>query len=194
MSVERGERSVRRMRRALDRAWVAWLESKWPVVRFVLVFGLLIGAFYAVYAPSTKGAVFTSYLALITEVCGAILRLLGQGVTVTGPMIVSPRFSIEVVTGCDGIEATALFAAAVLASPVSLRSRLLFLLAGTAVLMVVNLLRIVSLFCVGVYFPNAMDVMHFDAWPGVLIVLVLLCWLIWARWAARRGGLYADAA
>lgn len=162
------------------------------MIRFLGLFGLLIGAFYLFYASFTQAELFGSYLAGLAEVCGGILRLLGQAVTVNGASIVSPRFSIEVATACDGLEAAGLFVSAVLASPVSVRSRACFAIAGTLVLLTVNMIRIVSLFCVGVYFPKAMDTMHFDAWLAFLIVAVLICWLIWARWAVRRKGLFAD--
>ncbi len=94
-----------------------------------------------------------------------------------------------IVRGCSGIEATALFGAAVLASPVSLRSRISFLLIGAAALTVVNILRSVTLFFVGVHFPKAFERIHFEAFPVVLLVAVMLCWLIWARWAVRKHGL-----
>lgn len=178
---------------AAKKTLAAGLRSKWPVVRFVGVVGLLIGVFYLVFLPFTQSDLFQRYLAIIAQVTGLVLDGLGQDVTVAGQSVFSSRFAVEISLGCDGLEVTGLFAAAVLASPVSLRSRLLFLLAGTGVLWVINVLRVVTLFLIGAYFPGALDVMHLDAWPGVLIVLVFVCWLFWARWAARKEGFFADA-
>lgn len=166
---------------------MVWLKSKWPVVRFLGVLGLFVALFYALYVPFTQGEWFNSYLAVIADLCGPILRVLGQDVTVSGRSIFSSRFSVEVSMGCDGLEMTALFVAATLALPVPVRTRLVYALVGTAVLMVVNVLRIVTLFFVGAYFPKALDMLHFEAWPAVLTILVLLSWLIWARWALQRG-------
>lgn len=168
--------------------WAAWLKSKRPVLRFLGLLGLLVGAFYTLYVPFTQSAAFRSYLALVAKACGPVLRVLDQDVTVEGPSILSPHFSFEVITGCDGLEMIALFVAAVVALPVPLRSKLLCVLVGTVILMVINLLRIVSLFCVGVYFPDAVDVIHLDAWPGLLMVLLIFSWLFWAHSAMRRGG------
>ncbi len=188
----RGLRQWRTSSAAVRRRLLDAVYSKWPVVRFLGLLGLLLTLFYLFFPWFTQTGVFQRYLALIAESSGAILTYLGQSVSVSGRSVFSARFSLEVILGCDGVEATAVFAAAVLASPVSLRSRLLFMFAGTGVLLCINVLRIVTLFLVGVYFPRAMDTMHWDAWPAVLIVLVLLCWLIWARWAVRREGLFAD--
>ncbi len=80
----------------------------------------------------------------------------------------------------------------VLALPVSLLSRVCFAFVGTLVLLAVNMIRIVSLFWVGVHFPKAMDTMHLDAWPAFLVVAVLICWLTWAHRTVRREELLAD--
>jgi exosortase H (IPTLxxWG-CTERM-specific) len=158
------------------------------------LFGLLLALFYALYIPfSGEEGPFGTYLGFLANVCGAVLQLFGQNVTVNDRSISSSEFSIMIVRGCDGIEAMGLFAAAVLASPVALRYRISFLAAGVAALVAVNILRAVTLFCIGVYFPKIFERVHFEAWPGVLIVAVLTCWLIWARWAARKQGLHTNA-
>ena len=111
--------ATRRHRR--DGASVGWLRSKWPVLRLALVFGLLIGAFYACYAPLTQTDLFDLYLAGLANVSGGILRLLGHEVAVSGLLVSSPTFSFTIVQGCDGLEMAAFFGVAVLASPVALR-------------------------------------------------------------------------
>lgn len=163
----------------------SWLKSKGPVLRFLGGLGLLMALFYALYVPLTQTGLFSSYLETLAGICGVILSVLGQNIDVAGQSISSDTFSLKVVGGCDGLEATALFVAAVVASPVALRRRLWFLLVGIPVFAAINLLRIVSLFYVGLYRPDLVDTIHLDVWPGILIVLVLSCWLAWARWAWR---------
>ncbi len=159
----------------------------------MLLFAILMGAFYAVYLPfSGEEGIFGDYLALIARASGIILNLVGQDITIDGTGVDTRGFGMEIVRGCDGVEATALFASAVLASPVALRARLVFMLAGTAALVLINIFRNVTIFLVGVYFPAAVDRIHFEAWPGVMIVLVLVSWLIWARWAMRASAPQTD--
>lgn len=148
--------------------------------------------FYVGYLPLTQTDAYQSYLALIASASGAGLGVLGYDITVAAQSVLSPAYSIQIVKGCDGFEATALFVAGVLAVPVGLRSRLLCMLVGTVVLTAINLLRIVTLFCVGVYFPHLSDTLHWDVWPGFWIVATLSCWLIWAHWAVRREDLPAN--
>ncbi len=161
--------------------------------RFAVTFVVLLGVFYAVYIVGSQTEGYRSYLALIAKLAGTVLQGIGVEATISGRVIESKTFGFEIVPGCDGMEALALFGSAVLASPVGLRPRLVFLFAGGAVLMVVNLLRIVTLYLVAIRFPASLERMHWDLWPGILILLVLSCWLIWARWAWRRYGQRNDA-
>lgn len=163
-------------------------------MRFFVVFAALLSVFYCVYLPTSQSRPYAKYLEVLAEVCGAVLRTLAQDASVSEASIISPLFTVEIVPGCDGLEALALFGCAVLASPVVWRRRIVFLLSGAIVLMTVNVIRLVSLFYIGVYFPNALDRVHWDLWPGFLIVAIFACWFIWARWAQHHGGTCGDTA
>ncbi len=197
MSRSKKERSLRRGRAGHpgdtgDEVSGGWLRSKRPVLRLAILFCLFIGAFYACYVPFTQTDLFHSYLTRLAGVCGAILTLLGQEVSVNGMAVNSTRFAFTMVQGCDGLEMAGLFGAAVLASPVSLRSRACFAFIGIVGLLAVNVVRIVSMAYVDMHFPEWGDLVHWDVWPGVLIALILFCWLVWARRAVRKQGEVAD--
>ncbi len=190
----RGERSFRRGRPgdAGDGAATGWLRSKRPVLRLAILFCLFIGAFYACYLPLTQTELFRSYLNRLAGTCAGILRLLGHDVSLSDLTVKSAKFSFGMAQGCDGLEMAALFGAAVLSSPVPLRSRISFAFLGIVALLTVNVFRIVSMAYVDIYFPGWGDLVHWDIWPGILIVLIVLSWLIWARRAVRKQGAQAD--
>ena len=60
------------------------------------------------------------------------------------------------------------------------------------ILLLINLVRLVSLFFIGVYWPKALDVMHEDVWQAAFIVLAIVLWAIWVQWATRPGTGRAD--
>lgn len=155
-------------------------------MRFVITFTLLIGVFYAVYLPVSQAESYKSYLGLFASATAAVLSAMGHDVVVAGTKVTSGAFSMNIVAGCDGMEAIALFVSAVLASPIVLRSRLVFLVPGVVGLLLLDLVRLVSLFLIGLSYPSAMETVHWDIWPGILIAVVLASWLIWARWIWRR--------
>ena len=161
--------------------------DKRAAVRFVVVFVVLLGLFYIPYSiVSQTDAYSARYLSVIARVASEVLNLLGQETKATGALMASPDLAFRIVPGCDGLEPFALFGSAVLAAPVALRARLIFLVLGTTALAIVNLLRIVTLFMIGVFYPDTFRAMHGDLWPGFIIVAVLVCWLTWARWILRR--------
>jgi len=90
------------------------------------------------------------------------------------------------VWGCDALEPSALFIAAVLAFPAPVLLKIAGILIGTFCLLFLNLVRIVSLFLIGVYYPDVFDVLHLDIWQILFILLTLVFFLIWLQWITPR--------
>lgn len=155
-----------------------------PIARFVLTFGVLVAVFYLGTATAFFRDTFVpAYLGANARVTAAILSLFGQKAEAEGKMIQSAKFGMEVERGCDAVEPTVLFLAAVLASPVALRARLIGMVAGGLALAVINVLRLVTLFVTGIYWHEAFEVMHVDVWQAIFIFLAILFWVLWALWA-----------
>ncbi len=74
---------------------------------------------------------------------------------------------------------------AVLASPVSLWAKIPGLLVGWICLPVINFLRLVSLFIIGISFPAFFDVVHEHIWQAVFVVLAIVFRAIWVQLATR---------
>ncbi len=172
--------------RNLRRWWDRWWYEKNPVMRFVVLFGVLIGLFYLVtYVPYYIFHVHPAIVRFNAEASSAVLNLCGQGTTAVGEYISSSQFSISVHRGCDAIEPNALFVAAVLSYPARFSPKIPGILIGTLFLQVVNQLRIVSLFLTGVYYRKAFEVMHADVWQVIFILLAIVSWAFWIVWATR---------
>jgi hypothetical protein len=48
------------------------------------------------------------------------------------------------------------------------------------------MIRLISLFFTGIYYPRIFEIMHVDVWQAAFVFLALSFWLIWAWWATRR--------
>ncbi|QOJ02330.1 MAG: hypothetical protein HRU71_02015 [Planctomycetia bacterium] len=156
--------------------------------RFVLTFAGCMAIYYVLSSLSLFHArVFPAFLKGNAIVAARVLEGVGQGpVEANGSAVCSQRFSVEVARGCDAIEPIALLVSAILASPMSIRARLAGMAAGALCLMAMNLMRIVTLFLFGVYWPAAFHVMHVDVWQVIFILLAVAIWLAWAWWALGR--------
>ena len=169
------------------------------MLRFVAIFGVLMAVFYGVFytppdqAPGIARA-FEWHLGAYAEASGAALNVLGYEVTVTGTRIHAPRFSVEVVRGCDGMEAMAMFVAAVLAFPARPKAKMWGILIGVPALAALNLVRIVSLYVIGVHFHSIFETAHLGVWQTVFILATIVLWFVWALRATRPSTTHAQPA
>ena len=172
-----------------------WLRTHGRDLRFLLIFGALIGVYYAGTTTSfAKADFFPWYLRLTTQASAGLLHAGGyDDLTVEGNVLNSSRDSVAVERGCDAIAPTALFVSAVLASPTSLLSKLPAVLGGMLILMVLNLARIITLFLTRAHWPSAFDIMHVEIWQALFIFLAILLWAFWASWTSARIKTRSDA-
>jgi len=158
-----------------------------PVLRFLTTFAVLGAAFYAItfFTPFCRERLAPSSLRFTAKLAGAALAVLGQEVTVTDVFVSSPRFSVQIVRGCNAMEPIALFVCAVLAFPSPFLRKIPGLVVGSLCLAVLNCVRIVSLFLIGIYLPSIFPVMHVDVWQGVFVLFAIVLWLLWLPWAMQ---------
>lgn len=163
---------------------LAWYRTKSPVMMFVLVLAGLMAAYYAAsLTPLFQNTVFPAFMRYNASVSSFLLNWLGQATRAVGSSIFSKGFAVDVRRGCDAIEPTVLFVSAVLAFPGPPRRKLIGAFVGALVLLVTNLVRIVSLFLVGVYYPGAFHAMHTEIWQVAFILLAVVLWAAWIQWA-----------
>jgi exosortase H (IPTLxxWG-CTERM-specific) len=161
-------------------------QRREPWFRFALIFGVLAVAselFYYAVALDSDG--FRSYLVVLAKISGAFLSVFNGEVAVNGTRILDSDFSIQVAQGCDAIQVCSLLAAAVIAFPVESLCKLRGLVLGILLLQFLNLMRIVTLFWVGSYFPSVFKTAHEVVWPGILITITVVTWVLWVRWETQ---------
>jgi exosortase H (IPTLxxWG-CTERM-specific) len=160
--------------------------------KFLVRFALFLAGFYALVAiQPVNDAVVVPFTAFLVRVSAAILRAVGEQVATQGTVIRSSLFAVDVKNGCNGIEATLLLFAAMLAFPATARARVAGLAAGILAIQTVNLVRIVSLFWLGAHRRDVFDLFHAAIWQTLLILLAVGIFLAWGK--RLRGGDSAEA-
>lgn len=182
-----GKTSLKHHGKSAAKSTTGRSSHKYLVLKFLLIFGVLLAAFYVfiAFSPSYQRRFIPLYHHLIAHVSGGMLAVLGQEITVADTSISSPRFSVQIVRGCDAVEAIALFVCAVLAFPLPFLKKLPGMIAGALLLSILNLVRIVSLFLIGVYSPRIFALTHLDVWQALFIFFAVLLWILWLLWATR---------
>lgn len=159
--------------------------------RFVVRYVLLIAVLFAVLAwRPVDDHVVEPYTTFVAHEAAVVLRALGEGVRVDSQVLSSPRFAVTIYNGCNGLEAILVFVAGVLAFPARWRARLLGIVAGFVAVQVLNVVRIVSLYYVGVWRPEWFTTAHVLIWQTVVILFAVVLWLLWVQRyapAAARG-------
>lgn len=161
-------------------------RRRWPVIRFVGLFLILVAGYYAVTSMSWFAqGVFPANLRINARVSAWILTALGEGARSQDEMLMGPAGSLAIRRGCDALEPAALFAAAVLAFPAAWKARLIGVAVGVPVLLVLNLARIVSLYYVLKWRPGWFEAAHVDVWQPLFILFAMVLWALWVMVMAR---------
>lgn len=151
--------------------------------RFLAAFALVAGVAYTVaYLPPVREHVIGPFTFAITDVAGLLIGGLGGQATVSGNILAIPGFSVQVLDLCNGVEATILLWAALLAFTAPWRYRLKGLLLGTFTVHGLNIVRIVSLVYLGAWDRALFHWAHWYVWDALIMADVLLVFLAWLRW------------
>jgi exosortase/archaeosortase family protein len=182
---------MRRFERSLKRAGTnrsleaEAVEARLRSRRFVLRAGVLAAFALAVYHfPYAEGGwargAFAAYLRGYARLAGLVIRLFDHQSHVVGDVIAG-RFSMQIVKGCDAVDAKIILITAVLAFPAPLRQRLTGIAFGLVFLTGLNVLRLTTLYFVGIYAPSSFELLHLEVWPIAIILAAVACFFGWTR-------------
>ncbi|WP_348798332.1 exosortase family protein XrtF [Flavobacterium adhaerens] len=90
-------------------------------------------------------------------------------------------YMFRIVEGCNAISVVILFISFVVAFSGSLKNTLLFILGGSLVIYILNVIRIALLLFLLYYFPEQNDLWHDIFFPLIIYGLVFILWIIWVN-------------
>ena len=155
--------------------------------RFVLLFLIvLLIAFGLVYSPPVRENIIGPFTMGLTVFSGWLIDFFGGQVTVEGNVLTIPGFSVRILDMCNGVEATLILWAAMLAFPAPLGYKIKGLLIGTLTVHVLNIMRIISLVYLGVYKPEWFHWVHWYVWDALIMIDIIIVFLAWIRLMPTR--------
>ncbi len=163
------------------------LKRLWtrPESRFLILFIAILTVSFTVIALQTvNDAVVDPYTSFVARMSGGVLRLLGEDASVQGCMVRSPRFAVTIYNGCNGLITSLIFISGVLAFPARWRAKAVGAIGGLVAIQLINLVRIVSLFYIGIYLPRFFSESHIFVWQSLVILAGVSLWVVWARHAS----------
>lgn len=159
------------------------------MIRFVLVFlAVLIALFTAELTHPVQNAIVLPWTSLLAKISATVLIFFDSTVISYGKVlqnsVTGQGVSIE--AGCNGIEASLILFAAVLAYPASWSMRLAGLVVGFVAIQAVNVLRVIALFYLAGQSKAIFEFAHLYLWQALIMLDVLVVWLLWVRQVARH--------
>jgi len=153
-----------------------------PEARFLVLFlTTLVVSFTVVALRQVNDAFVTPYTAVIARMSGFVLRIFGEKATVTGCVVSSPRFAVTIYNGCNGLITSLIFISGVLAFPAKIPAKLIGAIGGLITIQLINLVRIVSLFYIGIFLPQHFNDAHIFVWQSLVIIAGISLWIVWAH-------------
>ena len=153
-------------------------------VLFLVIQGLLFGLELTPWAQAWFVEPWTHALA---QVATFLVTLVDPNVVAAGKVMRSTAngFAVSIEAGCNGVEATIVLLAAMLAFPAPWKHKLYGLAAGTLAVQGLNIVRVISLFYLGQWNRQWFDWAHLYVWQALIMLDVLIVWLVWVRTLPR---------
>ena len=154
---------------------------------FLVLQAVLFGAELTPWAQHYFVVPWTNTLAMLSA---KLVTLADPNVVAIGKVLRSTQngFAVSIEAGCNGVEATIVLLAAVLAFPAPWKNKLVGLAAGVVAVQGLNVVRVISLFYLGQWDYKVFEWAHLYVWQALIMLDVLIVWLIWVRTLPRGDG------
>jgi len=140
-------------------------------------FAILLGGIYFLF---TFEPVYERVVSPFTEftvwLAAASAKLLRVSVNVRGVTLMGPGSSVNVGQGCDAIDLVSIILAAGLATPAAFRRKISFVVVGIAMVLAMNIARLLTLLCAASLSYTFMEILHVYVWPVILLFACLGLW------------------
>ncbi len=96
-------------------------------------------------------------------------------------LIINEKYVARVIEGCNSVSIIILFISFIIAFASKFKTTAIYILAGSVLIYIANLVRIVIL-SIGLYhYPWRKDILHTVIFPAIIYGMVCLLWVIWVN-------------
>lgn len=159
------------------------------IITFLVVYAVLTFSYSFYLELSTGEKYYPDYMThLVAQQSADMLETLGYNSEViphpkeaSMKLIINDKFVARVIEGCNSISVIILFISFILGFSGRFKITAIYILAGSVLLYVANLVRVVIL-SIGLYhYPWRKDILHTVIFPAIIYGMVCLLWVIWVN-------------
>lgn len=158
-----------------------WQRNRATIQAVAIFCVSLIVFFWLLNNSWVLRTVLDPFTGVVARVTVWLFLLAGQEASAIGRSVTINSVTLSIATGCNGVEAMALYFAGVLALPVRWTRRLIGLGIGLVGIFIINQVRVISLFLVAMYRPDFLPQAHNYAGQTFVIVMGMALWFFWAE-------------
>ena len=158
------------------------------MLRFFILFVVMLAVLFGLeLTPWVQEWVVLPWTSALASISTWIVTLFDGNVAAAGKVMRSTTngFAVSIEAGCNGVEATLVLLAAMVAFPAPWRHKAVGLVIGVLAVQVLNILRVISLFYLGQWNYSVFEWAHLYVWQALIMLDVLVVWLIWVRRVPR---------
>ena len=156
--------------------------------KFLLIFITCLMVLFTIELLNpVQAAVIQPFTAVLAWVAASVVLPFDDTVISSGRVLRDSvsGFAVSIEAGCNGVEASIVLIAGVLAFPATWRQRTAAITLGFIAIQLLNILRIVSLFYLGQWNFDIFEWTHLYLWPVLIMLDVLLVFALYLRWLSR---------
>ena len=154
------------------------------MLRFFAFFVAMLAALFGLeLTPVAQRYFVVPWTDALANVSARLVTIFDPAVTASGNVLQSGAngFAVSIEAGCNGVEATLVLAAAMLAFPAPWRRKLTGLAIGILAVQGLNVIRVITLFYLGQWNYRVFEWAHLYVWQALIMLDVLVVWLVWVR-------------
>lgn len=158
------------------------------MLRFFLLFLAIQGVLFTLdVLEPVRQAFVLPFTELLARASAWIVTLFDASVHAEGIILrsIENGFAVSIEPGCNGIEASIVLIAAILAFPAPWKHKFIGLLIGLCAIQALNLVRIISLFYLGQWNMTYFEWAHLYLWQALIMLDALVVFVIWVRYIPR---------
>jgi exosortase H (IPTLxxWG-CTERM-specific) len=159
------------------------------VARFITLFVVtLVTLFTVEMLNPVQQHVIIPFTSMLARMCAALIQPFDSSVIAYGKVLQfkDTGFAVSIEAGCNGVEATIVLIAAVIAFPASWKARACAIGLGFLAIQLMNLARIISLFYLGNWNMEFFEWIHLYLWPALIMLDVLIVFVVYLRYLSRN--------
>lgn len=152
--------------------------------RFAITFVLLLVGFFVLeLTPPAQKYFVQPWTSAVATTSVAVMKAFDSDVVAHGDTVRSTRngFAVQILAGCNGVEAMIVLVAGILAFPATWKQKLVGTAIGIVAIQALNLVRIVSLFYLGQWNYQWFEWAHLYVWQALIMLDAMIVWLLWMR-------------